>query len=197
MRVKLTNSYSPSATTDVVHEFTWGSLDTVLSTAPLRDELQLPRSREQLDLSAQTRLDIEQARIGSVSALVRISSALCVLSTDIPLVFEEVRVGEKPQTKSSVVMRAKRNTEDAGDFMTLRMPHQESAKSSSSLLADLTGRTRATIEVISEHVQVPNPQEILDLTSLRISASSSARCSLQILGQVLTGCLRLLSMGEC
>lgn len=184
--IKLTNPHSSSSVTaDVVHEFTWESLDSILSITPLRDELQLPRSRDQLDLNGRARLDIELARIGSVSALVRVSSVLCVLSTDIPLVFEEVRLGGGgPQAKSSVVMPAKRDPKNSGDFMTLRMPNQESAQSTSPLLMDATGRTRTTIEVISEHVEVPKPQEIVDLTSLRILASSSARNSLQILGQV-------------
>lgn len=105
-----------------------------------------------------------------------------MVSTDIPLVFEEVRLsGGGPQAKSSFVMPAKKDAKDSGDLMTLRMP---TAQSTSSLLMDVTSRTRTTIEVISERVEAPQPQDVVDLTSLRISASSSARSSLQILGHV-------------
>lgn len=108
------------------------------------------------------RLDVGNASVGPIAAVVRVSATVCILTTDTKLILEDLSRSDPVSSKMNSGL---------GDSISI----------GSSLLLRPESRPCSGIR---EQVQAPTPSnDVIDLTSVRVAANSK-QSSLQILNRV-------------
>ncbi|GAB9476897.1 hypothetical protein Gpo141_00013955, partial [Globisporangium polare] len=116
-------------------------------------------------------------KFGGIAAVARVSPGVCVLTTDTPLVFQEALAQPSAALKpSGGISIHQSNTTNSQSLLRMRDPSPSPSSSSSLLIETISSSS-------SRMASASSSDSILDLTSLRVTASSSMMSSLQILSR--------------
>ncbi|CAI5741102.1 unnamed protein product [Peronospora destructor] len=155
------SSWSPSglqvsiAQDHVLHCFDWTNVESLLLESPKHDQID---ARTPLKGIRTNELNIGNANVGPIAAVARVSSTVCIFTTDTKLVVEDI-------TRPDIAENMK--------------PYLNGTGSASTLLLH---PINSPCQDIREH-DVASSSHVIDLTSIRVSASSIEN-SLQILNHV-------------
>lgn len=153
-----------SAANSTVYDLSWSDISALASSAPAIAAFELERPKPLAPCA-------EQSKFGGIAAVARVSPGVCVVTTDTPLVFQDALAPAMTGIggPSGTVLFQERRTNES--LLHIR---DTSSSTSSSLLLD---------EAESPSESVASTHSIVDLTALRVTASSDAMSSLRILDQ--------------
>ncbi|GMF13120.1 unnamed protein product [Phytophthora lilii] len=142
----------------LLHGFGWKNIDSLRTELPKHDQIDISSS---LQGGKEIRLEVGNASFGPIAAITRISSSACIITTDTKLILEDI-----PRLNS------------AKNFNLRRTIPNETGVSSQLLLHS---KDSQRVQIREEAVRTS--RDVIDLTSIRVSASST-QSSLQILNRI-------------